>query len=494
LNTKKIVIIGAGIAGLSAGIYARRNGYDATIYEMHFLPGGMCTAWKRKGYTFEGCMHYVGLVGSSPAHTYYGQWKELGVVPDMRMVHHDIFQTFRDPSGRTLNLYTDAARLKEELLALSPADAQEIKTLCTAIKRHTAFIRATGKNPFRLIAKGAGILAGIPLLKKYGEMNMGEYAARFNDPLIRHALTHLFGHPDFACTNIFFFLAGMHIRGTGYPEGSSLALAKKVERTFLDLGGKIEYRKRVKRIEVVDGRATGIELDDGTLVEADIVISAADGHATLYDMLEDKFTPPALRERYATEPHYPPFVQVSLGVNREMSGTPHVVTAQTAVPFELAGRTRHELFYQHFAFDPTMAPPGKTALTVLYPSDLTWWETIGYQNEAYRAEKKKILETTIAQLEKVLPGISSQVEVTDVATPYTTVRYVGNWQGGLGFVMTKTLGGEMVMNPQYALPELGNFYMIGLWVKGFGVPMAAASGKEVMQKICRADGLKFEAE
>ena len=69
---KKIIIIGAGIAGLSAGIYARKNGYDATIYELHFLPGGLCTAWKRAGFTFEGCMHYVGLVGSSPTHTYYG--------------------------------------------------------------------------------------------------------------------------------------------------------------------------------------------------------------------------------------------------------------------------------------------------------------------------------------------------------------------------------------------------------------------------------------
>ena len=52
---RKIIIIGAGIAGLSAGIYARKNGYDATIYEMHYLPGGMCTAWKRKGFTADSC-------------------------------------------------------------------------------------------------------------------------------------------------------------------------------------------------------------------------------------------------------------------------------------------------------------------------------------------------------------------------------------------------------------------------------------------------------
>jgi phytoene dehydrogenase-like protein len=488
----KIIIIGAGIAGLSAGIYARKNGYEATIYESHFLPGGMCTAWKRNGFTFEGCMHYVGLVGSSPTHVYYDHWKELGVIPGIKMIHHDIFHSFQDQSGRMLNLYTDIARLQEELLSLSPSDAREIKALCTAIKRYSWFIRSTGKNPFRLMAKAAGILGGIPLLKKYGDMNMGEYAARFNDPLIRYALTYLFGYPDFPCTNIFFFLAGNRIKGTGFPQGSSLSFARTIERKFLGLNGKIEYRSRVRRIEVKDGRATGIELDDGTVEKADIVISAADGHATLFDMLEDRFTPPTLQERFATQPHYPPFIQVSLGVNRDLTGTPHAVKVQTAVPFELAGRTRRELWYQHYAFDPTMAPPGKTSVTVLYPSDLAWWEKVGYQNEAYKAEKQRILEITIAQLEGVLSGISSQIETTDVATPFTTRRYVNNWKAGLGFMMTKTLGGEMVMNPQYSLPGLDRFYMIGLWVKGFGVPMAAASGKEVIQKICSVDGNKFK--
>ena len=490
---KKIIIIGAGIAGLSAGIYARRNGYDANIYELHYLPGGMCTAWERKGFTFEGCMHYVQLIGSSPAHVTYDQWVELCVLPKMEMIHHDVFHTFQDKDGRTLNLFADADRLEQELLSLSPSDTEEIKTLCTIVKRYAWFIRRTGKNPFLLLAKGVGILRAIPLLKKYGEMNMAEYAAQFQDPLIRDALANLFGYPDFACTNIFFFLAGIHIKGTGFPQGSSLSFAKTVERTFLELSGKIEYKKKVKKILVVDGRAMGIELEDGTVDEADIVISAADGYATLFDMLEDRFTPPDLRERFATQPLYPPFIQVSLGVNRDMSGTPHAIKIQTALPFEVAGKTRNELWYQHFAYDPTMAPQGKTSVTVLYPSDLAWWERLGYRNEEYKAEKGKILDATIEQLEQVLPGISSQIEASDVATPFTYQRYVNNWKASLGFMMTKTLAGEMVMNPQYTMPGLDHFYMIGLWVKGFGVPMAAASGKEVIQEICKVDGRKFQA-
>ncbi|HNT75383.1 MAG TPA: NAD(P)/FAD-dependent oxidoreductase [Anaerolineae bacterium] len=491
---KSIIIIGAGIAGLSAGIYAAKNGYDVTLYESHFVPGGMCTGWQRRGFTFEGCLHYVQLIGAAPSHTYYDLWQELGVFPKTKMIQHDIFHSFQDQSGRILNLYTDVERLEKELLSLSPSDAQEIKALCTAIKRYAWFLRTTGKNPFRLLRKAIGILRGIPLMKKYGDMNMAEYATRFKDPLIRHALTYLFTYPDFACTNVFFFLAGMYIQGTGYPQGGSLALARTLEQTLLDLNGKIIYKKKVKRIEVQDGQTTGIELEDGTGVRADIVISAADGHATLFEMLEDHFTPPTIREAYATRTLFPPFIQVSLGVNRDMSGTPHALKVLLATPFELAGRTQQELWYQHFAYDPTLAPPGKTVITVLYPSDLAWWEALGYASEAYKTEKKRILETTIAQLEQVLPGISAQIEVSDVATPFTTLRYVHSWKASLGFMMTKEVGGEMVMKPQYTLPGLENFYMIGLWVKGFGVPMAAASGKEVIQKLCAADGKKFRTE
>ena len=66
--TQSILIIGAGIAGLSAGCYGQINGYKTQIFELHDKPGGLCTAWKRSGrsssggYTFDGCIEW--LVGS----------------------------------------------------------------------------------------------------------------------------------------------------------------------------------------------------------------------------------------------------------------------------------------------------------------------------------------------------------------------------------------------------------------------------------------------
>ncbi|MGL6199375.1 MAG: NAD(P)-binding protein [Lachnospiraceae bacterium] len=54
-----ITIVGAGVAGLTAGIYARKCGFETTILEKHTIPGGNCTSWKRDGYLFEGGMHWL---------------------------------------------------------------------------------------------------------------------------------------------------------------------------------------------------------------------------------------------------------------------------------------------------------------------------------------------------------------------------------------------------------------------------------------------------
>ncbi len=63
MKKESLIIIGGGFAGLATGIYARLNGYKTRIFEMHDKPGGLCTSWQRKGYTFDGCIHW--LIGSS---------------------------------------------------------------------------------------------------------------------------------------------------------------------------------------------------------------------------------------------------------------------------------------------------------------------------------------------------------------------------------------------------------------------------------------------
>ena len=116
---ESIVIVGAGIAGLSTGCYARMNGYKTAIFEMHSIPGGLCTAWKRKGYTFDISMHMLTGSKSGPL---YQMWQELGVVQNQSFLYHNELMRIENGS-KSLTITTDTRRLEEQMLALSPADA-----------------------------------------------------------------------------------------------------------------------------------------------------------------------------------------------------------------------------------------------------------------------------------------------------------------------------------------------------------------------------------
>ena len=133
---KTILIIGAGIAGLSAGCYAQMNGYQSHIFELHELPGGLCTAWERKGYTFDGCLHY--LFGSGQGQPFNDLWQELGALQGRTIINHEEYQRITD-GEKTLMVYADPDRLEQHLCDLSPADAALIRRFCEGVRQFARF-------------------------------------------------------------------------------------------------------------------------------------------------------------------------------------------------------------------------------------------------------------------------------------------------------------------------------------------------------------------
>ncbi len=148
-KNKKILIIGAGIGGLASGCYAQMNGYDTEIFEMQDKPGGLCTAWERKGYTFDGCIHF--LIGSKPGSVFHEFWQEVGALPGREILVHEEYMRFEELSGRTLVLYRDANRLQEHLLELSPDDRLLIRELTDAI-RYIAKMRLPFYRPPEMLS------------------------------------------------------------------------------------------------------------------------------------------------------------------------------------------------------------------------------------------------------------------------------------------------------------------------------------------------------
>ena len=498
MQDNSIIIIGAGFAGLSAGIYAQMNGYATHIFEMHDSPGGLCTAWKRKGYTIDGCIHW--LVGSSPQSGMYGYWQEVGIAQGRQFINLDEYMRYEGADGRTLIFYTDLDRLEKHMLEFSPQDAEATREFIQAIRVWLDFDQPSPSAPlFKRL--GQGLKLGLTLvthgreMRKWMNTTTEEFASRFKDPVIREALRDAW-FPEFSMFFILITFACLHNQNAGYPIGGSLPMSKALAGRYLDLGGVIHYNSRVEKILVEGDQAVGVRLADGSEHRAGRVISAADGYTTIFKMLEGRYVDEKTCEPYEKWPTFPSLLFVGVGVNRSMDDVPQTVSGinfSLRRPAEVGDALRDRLSVHIFNQDPTLAPAGKTSLVVMMPSSYAYWKELAQDRVAYEEKKDQVARTVVALLDQRFPGISEQVEMVDVATPLTFERYTGNWKGSFeGWLITPQNSYTMTKPMSQTLPGLQNFYMCGQWVQpGGGLPTGVMSGRRLVQALCKQDRKRF---
>jgi len=139
----KINIIGAGIAGLSAGCYLQMNGFETEIFEKQTHSGGLCTSWKRGEFTFDGCIHW--LMGSNPSNPFYRLWSELIDMSSIEFRNHEermeieVKDNFDRYGSKVFHLYTNLNRLSSYLLDLAPEDATPIRKLIRSMRKIQGF-------------------------------------------------------------------------------------------------------------------------------------------------------------------------------------------------------------------------------------------------------------------------------------------------------------------------------------------------------------------
>jgi phytoene dehydrogenase-like protein len=493
------IIIGAGIAGLSAGCYGQMNGYDTHVFEMHNKPGGCCTTWERENYKIDGCLHW--LTGSSPGQSFYPLWEELGAVQGRTMLYHEEYARIEGKGGKVLIVYSDINRLEQHMKELAPEDKDVIEEFTNGIRTMIDFPMPVEKarelygpiDGFKMMLKMRPYLM---FMRKWEKITIQDFAQRFKNPFLRHAFplaVNLQNSPDFPMLGLLQPLAWMDQKTAGYPVGGSLEFARAIERRYLALGGEIHYESRVEKILVENDRAVGVLLADGREHRSETVISAADGHTTIFDMLDGKYINSKIQGYYDELPPSRPVIYITLGVAQSFDETPHQVTGidfPLEKPIAIGEKERKRLNVQIYNFDPSLAPAGKTVMRVYFATDYDYWKELKQDPERYEAEKEHIGDQVVSSLDRRFPGLADQVEMRDVATPLTFERYTGNWKGTfLGWkISTKTL----MMELGKTLPGLENFYMAGQWVQpGGGVPTAAMSGRNVTQIICKRDKRSF---
>jgi phytoene dehydrogenase-like protein len=288
-------------------------------------------------------------------------------------------------------------------------------------------------------------------------------------------------------------LAWMSEGNAGYCIGGSQALIRLIEERIEALGGRVHFRSRVIRVVVQEGRATGVELAGGEIIPADWVISAADGHATLFELLGGQYVDDLRRRTYAEKELFASYLQVSLGVAADLSDEPPMVTRLLEQPISVdPGTESRNISFRFFHFDPSFARKGHTAVTsLLMTRNYEYWVKLREHDPVlYRAEKQRVAEQVIAVLEKRIPGIRDAIEVVDVSTPATVIRYTGNWKGTMeGWLPVPGAGFRPYPN---RLPGLERFFMVGQWVMpGGGLPSGPLTARPAVRAMCREDHVAF---
>ncbi len=491
---KKVIIVGGGIAGLSAGVYARRSGFDTTILEMHTIPGGNSTSWKRGGYLFEGGMHW--LIGSSSSNPLHRLWTEVGALrEDTSIYNRDPFLTYLD-GDQQVCLYRDPVKLESHLLSISPDDAKIIHSLCKDIRKFGKLsmpvmdikgvqVKKKSAPPLSMLFSMMSVL---PRMNALSKLSCAQYIGQFRNPAIRTLLHNVVGTDEYAANSILFTLGALAVQDGGYPKGGSLQMARNIAARFEELGGTLRYGTRVERVVVQDGKTTGV-IVDGEELNADAVIVTADTLSAIDHLFESPLHEPWMEEmRKNTIPMLNTFL--CFGVQSDLSGLPENVLFPLSKPIEFAGKKLETLGVNNYANFEGYAPSGCAALTLALIGDTYDYWNRAKQDGSYAEKKKDLAQKVMDCLSESIPQVNGKFAVWDVATPLTYERYCGTYKGSWMTLMPPN-------KPQAAYPcnsaAIAGLYFAGQRMQSpGGLPVAVSTGRTAVQYLCRDTDTMFE--
>ncbi|MCL2081823.1 MAG: NAD(P)/FAD-dependent oxidoreductase [Oscillospiraceae bacterium] len=494
MTKKKVIIIGGGIAGLSAGIYTQKCGFSATVLESHSIPGGNCTSWKRGGYLFEGGMHW--LSGSNPKEAINKAWYHVGALNDGVKIRTDEPFMVYGHNGTAIRCYRDVDQTEKHWLSLSPADAKEIKALCAKVRKlQNLSIPVTDIRGVKVTKKARSplstlfsLLPAMRVISACTKTSREQYASRFSHEGLREMIrAYTTGNSGILQL---VFTMGVLTRGDGgFPEGGSLPFAQRMADTLTGSGGELLLNTRADKVVVKNGKAVGVVVGDKTL-PADAVIVAADT-MQIDHLFDVQFKADWLDEmRSVSEPTM--CTLVSLGIDADLRKYPHSYYFKPQTPITIGSKTYECLSFSNYAADPVYSPKGKTAMTAILTGDTYDFWKKAKADGRYKEEKQIIADKIIAALAAKMPETAGRIEVVDVATPLTYERYCNNWKGSW---MTEMLPNMKMKTYPAVIKGLDGVYFAGQRMQPpGGLPVALISGRAAVQYLCRDTGTVFVSE
>ena len=486
---KKVIVVGGGIAGLSAGIYALKAGFDVEIFEKNPVPGGECMGWNRKGYHIDNCIHW--LTGTNPKDGLFNVWKTVGAIDEnTEYADTDRFYSSR-LDGKEVSLWNDLEKTERELIEAASGDEEEIRKFIQHVEYAKSCI-IPSKKPMDMMGVKDYIemgkdMADMPkVMKEYGKINCGDLAKRFKTPVMRKLMSDYLP-ADYTAYSFLVSYATMASGNGNIPLRGSLAMTLRIVDKFKGMGGVLHTNTPVKRI-VIDGKkATGIELADGQVIKADEVITAVDTDFLYGHLIDKRYMPKELKKAYENRKAYPVTsgFQVAYAIDSDFSGKDTIFF--NCESLKIGDNLFDRMSVKAYAYDTSFAPEGKTVLQaniVQSDEDYLYWDSLS--KEEYKAKKEELAGELTKRIIKEFPELEGRMELLDCWTPLTYNRYCNAYHGSyMGFVTTV---GNRQMRFKGIVKGVDHLFVAGQWVMSpGGLPIAVISGKFAVQRILKKD-------
>lgn len=477
----KILIIGGGVAGLAAGIYARLSGHEAVVCEKHFLPGGNLTGWQRGEYHIDNCIHW--LTGTNKNNPFYKMWCELGVLGDgIGIIQgNSLFSCERD--GIRVSLPPSLEQLYNDMLSLSPEDKDEIERFCNAIALLMATENIAGPDCNEGVTLPRLVRGICPAIKYYG-LTTGGLAARFKHPALQCFITGFWGD-DFGALALLYVFATYCGRNGGLPEGGSLKSAERMAERFKSLGGTLHLKREAVKVNIEGGKARSVIFSDGSEEFADYIILTTDPAATFGRILDIRM-PEKMKKQYEN-PKLRRFSSYHAAFACDLKELPFESDLIFDVPekyVDILGTK--QLIVREFSHEPSYAPEGKNILqtmTFCFDKDCADFIRLRRDNRAaYREKCQQLSEILMQLIEEHCPTLRGRLSLIDFWTPATYERFVGS---DIGSFMSFAIPEKFLPIPlDNRVEGTDNLLLATQWLQSpGGLPTAAEQGKRAIESI-----------
>ncbi len=492
-SEKKIVVIGAGLGGLSAAIHLRLAGREVVLYEATERVGGRANLIERSGFRFDtgpSLLNYPWVFEQmfAAAGRNFSDYVELLPVDPSIM--------FRWPDDERLTLSSDLAAFVRECERVEPHSAPRLFAFMREAEKkyRIAFEKLVNRNvdhPLKWIsALSPRELAATGLWRSLDR----ELGRHFKSRYLREALgsyaMYLGGSP-YDLSGMFTILAyGEMAQGLWLPKGGVYGLVEGIERLARELGVEIQTNSRVRRIRTRAERIKGVEMVDGSFHPASVVVSNVDLPTTDAELVEtEKQIGQRIKRRARRTKMTPGVVTFYWGVRGRPRGLGHHTIF---LPADFRGafddlfkhkRVPRDLpFYVSVpsATDATLAPAGDSCVFVLAPVPLLSQMQGADWREVAREIKTRVLET-LAQ--RGVQIEASDIYVEEIYTPDVWRRRFGLYDGS-AFGAAHTLSQIGPFRRKNFSEEFAGLYYTGAsTTPGTGMPMVVLSGRLTAERI-----------